>query len=37
LYRGNLANWLAYLSYNQFTKEELMNGYAHKMVVKYNV
>ena len=37
LYRGSLANWLCMLSYSQFTKEELMNGTAHKLVKKYNV
>jgi len=37
LYRGNLANWLCMLSYSQFTKEELMNGTAHRFVKKYNV
>ena len=36
LYYGPLGNWLAFLSYNQFTKEELMNGTAHKLVSKYN-
>jgi len=37
LYRGSLANWLCMLSYSQFTKEELMNGTAHRFVKKYNV
>jgi len=35
LYYGNLGNWLCYLTYNQFTKEELMNGYARKVIKKY--
>ena len=37
LYRGNLANWLAFLSYNQFTKEELLDGTAYKIVTEYHV
>lgn len=37
LYRGPLGNWLAYLSYSQFTKEELLNGYAAHIVKKYHV
>lgn len=37
LYKGSLASWLAYLSYNQFTKEELMNGTALEIVKKYHV
>jgi hypothetical protein len=37
LYRGNLANWLALLSYSQFTFEELMNGTAVEIVKKYHV
>lgn len=36
LYRGSLSNWLAILSYNQFTYEELINGSALKMVKLYN-
>ena len=36
LYRGNLANWLAMLSYSQFTKKELLDGTAVKLVKKYN-
>jgi len=35
LYKGSLNNWLAMLSYSQFTKEELMNGTAVKMLRKY--
>jgi hypothetical protein len=37
LYRGSLANWLAILSYGQFTYEELLDGTALKLVRKYNV
>jgi len=37
LYRGEIGNWLAWLSYNQFTYEELMNGYAVKTIKKYYV
>lgn len=37
LYRGNLANWLAMLSYSQFTKKELLDGTAHKILTEYHV
>jgi len=37
LYRGTLGNWLAMLSYSQFTKEELINGTAWKILRKYHV
>lgn len=37
LFRGNLANWLALLSYSQFTFEELMDGTAVGIVKKYHV
>lgn len=37
LYRGNLANWLAYLSYNQFTKQELLDGTAYNILKEYHV
>jgi hypothetical protein len=37
LYRGSLANWLAFLSYNQFTKKELMDGTALNIVRKWHV
>lgn len=37
LFRGNLANWLALLSYSQFTYEELMDGTAVEIVKKYHV
>ena len=37
LYYGNLGSWLAMLSYSQFTKEELMNGTAKRIIDKYHV
>ncbi len=37
LYRGSLSNWLAMLSYSQFTYEELINGVALDIVRKYHV
>lgn len=37
LYRGELGNWLAWLSYNQFTYEELMNGFATRTIKTYHV
>lgn len=37
LWRGNLAEWLACLSYCQFTYEELTNGTAAKIVEQYYV
>jgi len=36
LYRGPLAEWLAMLSYSQFTYEELINGTAASLVKKYH-
>jgi len=36
LYRGPLGNWLAFLSYNQFTYEELINGTALEIVKKWH-
>ena len=36
LFYGNLGSWLAMLSYSQFTKEELMNGTARKLIGKYH-
>ncbi len=36
LYRGPIGNWLAWLSYNQFTFEELMNGTAIKIIKDYH-
>ena len=35
LFYGNLAQWLCMLSYQQFTKEELTNGTAIKLLRKY--
>jgi len=37
LYRGPLANWLAILSYSQFTYEELIDGTAVNIIKKYHV
>jgi hypothetical protein len=37
LYRGPLGNWLAILSYSQFTYEELINGTAVEIIKKYHV
>ena len=37
LYRGPLANWLAMLSYSQFTYDELIDGTAVKILRKYHV
>jgi len=37
LYRGPLGNWLCYLSYNQFTYEELISGSALKIINLYHV
>lgn len=36
LYRGPLGNWLSWLTYNQFTFDELLNGKAIELVRKYN-
>jgi hypothetical protein len=36
LYRGPLGNWLAYLSYNQFTYEEIVNGTAIEIIRKWH-
>lgn len=36
LYRGSLGNWLCYLSYNQFTYDELISGRACEMIKKYH-
>ena len=32
LYRGDVSQWLCYLSYSQFTTEEIYNGVAKKIV-----
>lgn len=37
LYRGPLGNWLAMLSYSQFTYQELIDGTAVNIVRKYHV
>lgn len=37
LYYGNLSSWLSMLSYSQFTKEELLNGTAKRIIDKYHV
>lgn len=36
LYYGPLGDWLAWLSYSQFTFEELMNGRALEIIKKYH-
>lgn len=36
LYYGDLTEWLCMLSYSQFTKEELMDGTAARLVRKYS-
>lgn len=36
LYRPNIGNWLAMLSYSQFTFDELMNGTANKILSRYH-
>lgn len=35
LYRGSLAEWLAMLSYSQFTYEELTNGTAYRLLMEH--
>lgn len=35
LYRGPIGNWLAMLSYSQFTYDELVDGTATRLVKKY--
>jgi hypothetical protein len=37
LYRGPLGEWLCMLSYQQFTKEEIVTGTAGNLVKKYTV
>jgi hypothetical protein len=37
LYKGSLGNWLAMLSYSQFTYEELITGKAYEIFLKYHV
>lgn len=36
LFYENLGSWLAMLSYSQFTKEELMNGTAKRIIDQYH-
>jgi hypothetical protein len=36
LYRGPLGNWLAFLSYNQFTYDELIDGTAIQIIKEYH-
>lgn len=36
LYYGDLSKWLCMLSYSQFTKEELMDGTAKKIIDRYH-
>ena len=36
LYYGDLSKWLCMLSYSQFTKEELMNGTAKRILDNYH-
>jgi len=36
LYRGALGNWLCALTYSQFTKRELENGAAWKILRRYH-
>lgn len=37
LYYGDIKNWLCMLSYSQFTKQELMDGTAKKIIDRYHV
>ena len=37
LFYGDLSSWLSMLSYSQFTKEELINGTAKRIIDKYHV
>jgi hypothetical protein len=37
LYRSTIGDWLAMLSYSQFTYEELISGKALELVAKYHV
>jgi hypothetical protein len=36
LYRGSLGNWLAFLSYCQFTYDELIDGSAYRIIRRYH-
>lgn len=37
LYRGDVAQWLCYLSYSQFTYDEIVNGTAKKILELWHV
>lgn len=37
LYRGPIGDWLCALSYSQFSKREMINGTAQRIVEKYHV
>jgi len=37
LYRGPIGDWLCALTYSQFTKKEMQNGTAWKIIEKYHV
>ena len=37
LYRGSMGDWLCALTYSQFTKKEMQNGTAWKIIEKYHV
>ena len=37
LYRGPVGNWLCALTYSQFTKKEMQNGTAWRIIEKYHV
>lgn len=37
LYRGPIGDWLCALTYSQFTKKEMQNGVAWKIIEKYHV
>jgi hypothetical protein len=37
LYRGSLGNWLSWMSYCQFTYEELIDGTALSIIKQYHV
>jgi hypothetical protein len=37
LYRGPIGDWLCALTYSQFTKKEMFNGTALKLIEKYHV
>jgi hypothetical protein len=37
LYRGPIGDWLCALSYSQFTKKEMLDGTAYRIIEKYHV